>query len=112
MDTSTAPVSQRQSAGQKADKGGVEQQIILSALHRRDVNPRKRASYHQTWPSSVPDYLQFVLLKENCDTMSVTANMSKLLRLKAGSSAFGYAGTMLIALIALIALIDFLSRIL
>ena len=77
------------------DESGAEsiQQIGLEALHKRAINPAKRASHHQAWPKTLPNFLQFTLLKENCDTINATSYMAKTLKLKNGASAFGYAGT-------------------
>ena len=50
----------------------------------------KRAN-RRAWPETVPDYLQFTLLKENVDSMTAINFMSRFLHLKSG--ALDYAGT-------------------
>lgn len=45
----------------------------------------------KAWPAGVGDFLQFVVAKENCDTVSAVGQISKYMR--CGPDGIKYAGT-------------------
>ena len=66
---------------------GVECLLYLLYSFSVHIDPGKRSK----WPQGRGDYCQFVLYKENKDTMEAINFISRLLKVK--SSAFHYAGT-------------------
>mmetsp|Transcript_7628 Transcript_7628/g.11309 ORF Transcript_7628/g.11309 Transcript_7628/m.11309 type:complete len:619 (-) Transcript_7628:49-1905(-) len=65
-----------------------ESHIRLLAKHKKQKGAKR---WRQQWPKSVGDFLQFKIIKENVDTMTALANVSKHLRTK--SDCIRFAGT-------------------
>ena len=65
-------------------EGGI-QWIRLLSKHKMKKGAKK---WRPEWPKTIPDYLQFILLKENIDTMTAISQLTKLLRVKQDSLRF------------------------
>jgi hypothetical protein len=65
------------------------QHIRLVAIHKR---AKGQVVYRSSWPPNVGNYLRFVLMKENIDTMSAVNLLCKVMRLKDNNSIY-FAGT-------------------
>lgn len=63
--------------------------LVAKFKSKRETNDKKRA--REAWPTDIPNYLHFTMLKENIDTMTALNILSKNLHLK--DSSIGYAGT-------------------
>lgn len=64
------------------------QWVRLLPKHKAKKGAKK---WRPQWPNTVPEYLHFILLKENVDTMTAITHLTKLLRIKQDSLRF--AGT-------------------
>ncbi|KAL3920008.1 MAG: hypothetical protein SGILL_003470 [Bacillariaceae sp.] len=56
--------------------------------NRSDNNNRKKKKQKQSWPKDRPDFLKFVLYKENIDTTTATRDLSR----RGSRARIGYAG--------------------
>ncbi|XP_064399578.1 pseudouridylate synthase 7 homolog [Halichondria panicea] len=77
-----------ESSTEDSEKGGKKIIVQRGATARKDQSGRSKWS---KWPQGRGDHCQFVLYKENKDTMEAISLISHILRVK--SSIFHYAGT-------------------
>lgn len=66
------------------------QHVRLLAKHKMKSGKKQR--YHDAWPTGVGDYLKFIVLKENVDTMNAVNILCKVMR-STNHDSIHFAGT-------------------